>query len=79
MNASNATYQLVIVSFVVVFLVIIEPHLGQSDAVLFHYVHARLPRVGTTLAEYVADMGTGHDLQRSSAHPYLQGTNMVET
>lgn len=66
------TYQIVANPLVIVLGVIVHPHFGKSDRVLFQHVNARPPLVRRSFSEYMADMRTRHDLQRSTTHPSLK-------
>ena len=51
--------------------VFIHPHFCQSDRILLDHIDSSLPGVRTALPEYMANMGTGNDLQNATAHPNL--------
>ena len=69
--------QLVPDPVVVIFLVVVQPNLGQPDGVPLENIDPRPPLVGRSLPEDVAHMGAGHDLQGAATHPGLEGELQV--
>ena len=57
---------------VVIVLVLVQPDLGEPDAVPDHHVHVGPPLVRRPLTEDVAHVAAGDDLQGSAAHPGLE-------
>ena len=68
----SKNYQFVSDSLVVVLLVVVHPDLSQPDGVLLENVDACSPSIGRPLAEDVAYVGAGDDLQGTVAHPGLK-------
>ena len=65
--------QLVPDPVVVILLVLVQPDLGEPDAVPDHYVHVAPPLIRRPLAEDVAHMAAGNYLHCTAAHPGLEG------
>lgn len=73
------TNQFVADSLIVVLGVLVHPDLGQTHRVTLQHVDAGAPLVGRPLAEDVADVRAGHDLQGAATHPRLQITQLYIT
>jgi len=72
--ACRESYQVVSYPIVVILLVLVQPDLGQADGVSPQHVDAGSPLVGRALAEDVADVRAGNDLESASAHPRLRSS-----
>lgn len=73
------THQLKIESLVEIILVVIHPHLGQTDQIFLPIVVAGVPRWRSGASSVdMADMRARYDFQTSSTHPYLDERNVQD-